>query len=197
MFLHRCVFWHGTFVSLDIVLLRRLTWYRCVLWHGTVLSLDMVLLCLLTRYRCVVGRGTLVSFDMVLLCRLTWYHCVAWHGTVFSHLFKMSGFFCTTVMWWLYSSANLSSNPVLSSASPHPRKIFPVLYSLCLIYFLCFYAQHLLRIKHAYCMKQCVVLSDLQLLLLRVPPEQVHFPIPVTWSRKQSGFTKRYVPIVC
>jgi len=45
-------------------------------------------------------------------------------------------------------------------------------------------------------MKQCILLSDLQQPFLRGPPEQVHLTMPVTWRRKQSGLTKRYVPIV-
>jgi hypothetical protein len=93
------VYWHGTVVSIDMVLLCLLTWYRGVYWHGTVVSFDMLPLCLLTWYRlsidmialcwltwylCVHWHGTVVSIDMLALCLLTWYCCVYWHGTVVS-----------------------------------------------------------------------------------------------------------------
>jgi len=130
----------------------------------------MVPLCRLTWYRCVVWHGTVVSFDMVPLCHVTWYRCINWYGTVFSQLFKMCGFLCTStaVVCWLYSSAKPSSTPVLSSTSrtAHPREMFPVLFSSCIVPFLCFYVQNMSRIRRAYCMEQCVLLSDLQGLLL-------------------------------
>jgi hypothetical protein len=93
------------------------TWYRFVVWHGTVVSIDIVPLCRVTWYHCVVWRGTFVSIDIVPLCHLTWYRCVVWHCTVLSQLFKMSGFLCTAVVCWLYSSAKLPSKIVLSSTS--------------------------------------------------------------------------------
>ena len=84
MFLHRCVCWHGTVVSVDMVLFCWLTWYYCVDWHGNVVSIDMVPLCRVTWYCCVVWHGTIVSIDMVLLYCVTWYCCVIWHSTVVS-----------------------------------------------------------------------------------------------------------------
>jgi hypothetical protein len=200
-----CVDWHGTLMSFNIVPLCPLTWYRFVVGHGTVVSIDTVPLCRWTWYPRVVWHGSIVSIYMVALCRWTWYYCVNWHGTIlsrdmvpFSHNFSKC--LVSFVHLWCGGSIrqlNCLLIPFLVQPHAHPRKIFPVLYSLCLIHFLCFYAQRILRIKHAYLMKQCVVLGDLQLLFLRGPPEQVHFPMPVTWRRKQSGFTKRYVPIVC
>ena len=90
---------------------------------------------------------TFVSFDMVRFS---------------PQLFEMSDLFCGTVMCWLYSPGELPSNPVLSSASRTSTKIFRGLHSSCTIQFLCFNAQNLLRVTHAYLMKHCVVLSDRQ-----------------------------------
>jgi len=159
---YRCVDWYGTVVSIDMVPLCRLTWYRCVDWHGTVVSIDMVPLCRLTWYRCVDWHGTVVSIDMVPLYRVTWYRCVDWYGTVFSQLFKCLVSFVQ--LWCVGSIRQLNCRLILFLVQPdaQPRKIFSVYYSLCIIPFLCFYAQNVLCIRHAYWMKQWVVLSDLQ-----------------------------------
>ena len=129
------------------------------LWEPKLLQGAMCLIQLSDgwKYFC-----TVVSFDMVPLYRVTWYRCVDWYGTVFSQLFKCLVSFVQ--LWCVGSIRQLNCRLILFLVQPdaQPRKIFSVYYSLCIIPFLCFYAQNVLCIRHAYWMKQWVVLSDLQ-----------------------------------
>ena len=133
-----------TVVSCDMVPLCRLTWYRCD-GHGTVVSIDMV--------RCVVGHGIFVSLNMVPLCRLTWYRCVIWHGTVVSIDMVPFSHNCSKCLvsfvhlWCIGSVRQLHCSLIFFLVQAH---------SLCIIPFLCLYAQNVLRIRHACWMKQWV-----------------------------------------